>query len=128
MKIAISTDNGKVSPHFGRCPQFTIIEIEDNKIISKKVIDNPGHTPGYLPEFLGKAGAGTIIAGGMGNMAQELFKKAKIEAILGIQGTIDEVLEKMLAGKLEGIETICDPGAGKGYGLDKEECEHEKEE
>lgn len=128
MKIAISTDNGKVSPHFGRCPQFTIIEIEENKVIDKKIIDNPGHHPGYLPEFLGKAGVNCIIAGGMGGRAQELFSTAKIEAILGIDGTVDEVVEKILAGTLEGGESICNPGAGKGYGLDKTECEHEEEE
>ena len=26
MKVAISTDNGYVSAHFGRCPEFTILE------------------------------------------------------------------------------------------------------
>ncbi len=128
MKIAVSTDNGMVSPHFGRCPQFTIIEIEENKVTDKKVIDNPGHHPGYLPEFLGKAGVNCIIAGGMGITAQELFSQAGIKAILGIQGTVDGIVEKVLAGTLEGGESICNPGAGKGYGLDKTECEHEKEE
>ena len=29
MKVAISTDNDQVSAHFGRCPLFTIIDIED---------------------------------------------------------------------------------------------------
>jgi len=31
MKIAISTDAGFVSAHFGRCPSFTIAEIEEEK-------------------------------------------------------------------------------------------------
>jgi len=31
MKIAISTDSGFVSEHFGRCPSFTIVEITDGK-------------------------------------------------------------------------------------------------
>ena len=53
MKIAISTDGNYVSAHFGRCPSFTIAEIQDSKIIKKELIDNPGHHPGYLPEFLG---------------------------------------------------------------------------
>ncbi len=128
MKIAVSTDNGMVSPHFGRCPQFTIIEIEENKVSGKKVIDNPGHHPGYLPEFLGKAGVNCIIAGGMGITAKELFSQAGIKAILGVQGTVDGIIEKILAGTLEGGESLCDPGAGKGYGVDKTECEHEKEE
>ncbi len=36
MNLAISTDSEEVSEHFGRCPNFTIIKIEDNKIKDKK--------------------------------------------------------------------------------------------
>ena len=49
MKIAISTDGGYVSAHFGRCPSFTIMEVEDSKLVGKEEIDNPGHHPGFLP-------------------------------------------------------------------------------
>ncbi|MCF7873072.1 MAG: dinitrogenase iron-molybdenum cofactor, partial [Candidatus Omnitrophica bacterium] len=56
MKVAISTDSGYVSQHFGRCPVFTLVECEDEKVIEKKEIPNPGHHPGYLPEFLKKEG------------------------------------------------------------------------
>lgn len=42
MRVAISTDGDYVSPHFGRCPSFTIVDIEDGKIIKKKAIQNPG--------------------------------------------------------------------------------------
>ncbi|MGB3112619.1 MAG: NifB/NifX family molybdenum-iron cluster-binding protein, partial [Candidatus Omnitrophota bacterium] len=41
MRIAISTDGGSVSPHFGRCPSFTIVDFEDGTMIKKEVIDNP---------------------------------------------------------------------------------------
>jgi len=128
MKIAVSTDSGMVSPHFGRCPQFTIIEIKENKVIDKKVIDNPGHNPGFLPEFLRKAGVNSIIAGGMGGRAQELFDQVGIETIMGIEGKVDEVIKSILEGTLKAGESICNPGAGRGYGLDKTECEHEEEE
>ena len=40
MRIAISTDSGKVAMHFGRCPQFTIVDIEEKKVIRKEVIEN----------------------------------------------------------------------------------------
>jgi len=127
MKIAISTDQDMVSPHFGRCPEFTIVEIEDNKVVSKDTIPNPGHHPGYLPEFLSSKGVNCIIAGGMGQRAEMLFSQAEIEAIVGIEGSIDQVIDKILKGTLEGGQSICSPGAGKGYGIDKTECEHEEE-
>ncbi|MEO0292615.1 MAG: NifB/NifX family molybdenum-iron cluster-binding protein [candidate division WOR-3 bacterium] len=52
MWIAISTDGNMATPHFGRCPSFTIIEIEGNE--NKEVIDNPEHKLGFIPEFLHK--------------------------------------------------------------------------
>ena len=38
MKIAISTDGEYVSGHFGRCPSFTVVEIEENEIKNKEII------------------------------------------------------------------------------------------
>jgi len=126
MKIAISTDKEEVSAHFGRCPEFTIIEIEDGKLKGKKVIPNPGHHPGFLPQFLHDQGVTCIIAGGMGYRAQGLFAEKGIETIVGISGTVDEVVKKILSGTLEGGESLCKPGSGKGYGVEKTECEHKE--
>jgi len=128
MKIAISTDGDFVSAHFGRCPSFTIVEIKDGKAIDKQTIDNPGHHPGFLPEFLHERGVNCIVAGGMGQRAVGLFNEQNIEIIIGVSGRIDEVIKDIEAGTLEGGESLCKPGAGKGYGLDKTECTHGEEE
>ncbi len=125
MKIAISTDGKEVSPHFGRCPKFTIVNIEGSKLVDKEVIENPGHHPGYLPQYLKKIGVGCIVAGGMGMRAKELFSQTGIETILGIEGNIEEVIGKIIDGSLEGGEGICQPGLGKGYGVEKTECDHD---
>ena len=124
MKIAIATDGNFVSAHFGRCPSFTIVEIEGGKLVNRTVIDNPGHHPGFLPQFLHKNGVNAIVAGGMGQRALGLFAEAGIEVIVGISGNLDEVINKIVSGTLDGGESLCRPGAGKGYGVDKTECEH----
>jgi len=121
MKIAISTDNEKVSEHFGRCPEFTIVEVEDNKIKNKKVIENPGHMTGFLPKFLKEQGVSSVISGGVGFRAQELFGQFGIKLITGIQGKIDDVINDFVKGELEQGEDFCDPGKGKGYGIKKED-------
>ena len=122
MKISISTDNGSVSEHFGRCPQFTIVEITDNKVESKETIDNPGHdTAGSLPEYLKEIGVDTVIAGGAGPRAVDFFRQYNINLITGITGTIDEVITRVTEGKLESKDSTCSPGAGKGYGIRKED-------
>ncbi|MDP8216843.1 MAG: NifB/NifX family molybdenum-iron cluster-binding protein [Candidatus Kaelpia imicola] len=128
MKIAISTDGNSVSAHFGRCPSFTILEVEDKEAVNRKTINNPGHHPGYLPQFLHNEGVNVIIAGGMGMNALNLFNQVKIDVIVGISGSIDDVINKIVAGELEGGESLCNPGAGRGYGVEKTECEHEDEE
>ncbi len=121
MKIAISTDNGFVSEHFGRCPEFTIVEIKDEKIISKKIIKNPGHMTDYIPKFLHEQGVECIICGGMGFRAENLFKEFRIKIIIGITEKIDNVIEQILKGTLRGGESLCKPGLGKGYGIEKED-------
>ncbi len=127
MKIAISTDNGMVSAHFGRCPEFTIVEIESGKLKNKEVILNPGHHPGFLPDFLHQMEVSAIIAGGMGPRAQGLFAEKGIDTIVGVTGSVDEVIKKVLSGTLEGGESLCRPGSGRGYGIPKTECEHPEE-
>ncbi|MBD3289599.1 dinitrogenase iron-molybdenum cofactor [candidate division KSB1 bacterium] len=124
MKVAISTDNGNVSAHFGRCPEFTILEIDDCEVKSRAVIPNPGHHPGFLPEFFEQQNVDAVVAGGGGQRARLLFEQKNIRFILGVTGSIDEVIEKLCTGELEGGESLCQPGAGKGYGVEKDECDH----
>lgn len=128
MKAAISTDGNVVSAHFGRCPVFTIVDIKDGEVIKKETIANPGHEPGFIPQFLHERGVQCIVCGGMGQRAVGFFEELKITAIIGITGTIDEVIEKLKNGTLKGGESLCSPGAGKGYGVEKTECDHPDEE
>jgi len=119
MKIAISTDGDEVCAHFGRAPQFSIITIEGNKVLEKEVLENPGHTVGSIPQFLNQNGAKIIITGGMGQRAIQFFAQYGIEVIMGVSGKINDVIEKILDGTLEGGESLCSPGAGKGFGVEK---------
>jgi len=60
----------------------------------------------------------------MGMRAAGFFDELGIKPIMGISGKIDEVVEQLIKGTLKGGESLCKPGAGKGYGLDKTECDH----
>ncbi|NVM37592.1 MAG: dinitrogenase iron-molybdenum cofactor [Candidatus Lokiarchaeota archaeon] len=119
MKIAISSDSGNVSGHFGRAPEFTFITIENNEVIGKEVLQNPGHAVGTIPKFINEQGAKCMITGGMGPRAVGFFNQYEIEVIMGVTGNIDDVIERILNGTLEGGESICSPGGGKGYGVEK---------
>ena len=125
MKIAISTDGESVSGHFGRCPSFTIVEIEGREIKNKEIINNPGHHPGFIPEFLYERGVDCIVSGGMGRKAEGFFNQYGIDTIIGITGTVEETLEKLKNGTLKSGESLCKPGLGKGYGIAKTEKKEE---
>ena len=124
MRVAISTDGDFVSAHFGRCPSFTLVDIENNKTVKRTEVTNPGHEPGAIPQFLHQKGVNCIIAGGMGMRATSFFEEYSIKTVVGIDGRIDDVIAHLEKGTLRGSESLCKPGAGKGYGLDKEVCDH----
>lgn len=107
MKIAISTENGQVSAHFGHCPHFTIFEINNKQLVKKDILDNPEHQPGFLPGFLKNNGVDCIIAGGMGGRAVELFHSLGIETFTGVEGNVDQVINDYLKGILKDQGSVC---------------------
>lgn len=126
MKAAISTDTGSVSAHFGRCPTFTIVKFEDGKVLEREEVDNPGHQPGFIPQFLNERGVECIVAGGMGQRAAALFDEFGIKTIVGVHGSVDNVIGRLSKGELKSGKSVCQPGSGKGYGFEKDECDHEQ--
>ncbi len=107
MKIAVATQAGVVSQHFGYAESFTVFDIENKSIIRKNVIANPGHRPGFLPVFLAHQGVAVIIAGGIGSGAVDLFKANGIEVITGASGNPETVIGQWLSGHLESSGTAC---------------------
>ena len=107
MKIAVASNNHQVSEHFGHCEDFLIYSTEENKIINETKVGNPGHKPGFLPNFLGDQGVEVIIAGGMGGGAVEIFNERNIEVILGAKGEATAAVEAYLAGNLKSTGSIC---------------------
>ncbi|SHH94579.1 NifB/NifX family molybdenum-iron cluster-binding protein [Clostridium grantii] len=107
MKIAVASDGNFVSGHFGHCEGFTVYEVEEGKELTKNFVANPGHRPGYLPVFLKELNTNVIIAGGMGETAQQLFNDKGIEVVVGAQGSCDEQAQKFIKGELESTGSVC---------------------
>jgi predicted Fe-Mo cluster-binding NifX family protein len=107
MKIAVASEGKQVSEHFGHCEGFTIYEVGEDKSLKKDFIQNPGHKPGFLPVFLKGKNANVIIAGGMGETAQQLFRDNEIEVVVGAQGLCDDVVQKYINGELKSTGSIC---------------------
>jgi predicted Fe-Mo cluster-binding NifX family protein len=107
-KIAISVldTNGldaKISPHFGRCPYFTLVEVQSNQVQTVESVANPffsNHQPGQVPGFINSLGAEVMLSGGMGRRAVAFFQNYGITPATGASGTAGETLKRYLAGEL----------------------------
>ena len=72
MKIVVPAMGQELAQHFGHCESFIFFDVENGAITNTTSVPNPGHRPGFLPNFLADHGAEVIIAGGMGGGARYL--------------------------------------------------------
>lgn len=110
-KIALASEDdcgldGFLSAHFGRCPYYTFVNVEGERIIGLEVVKNPyypNHQPGVIPQFIHSQKANVMIAGGMGPRAIDLFNQFGIDVATGVQGKLKDIVESYLRGEINGI-------------------------
>ena len=110
-KIAVPVTGGRLSSHFGHCEQFALFEIDQSAktIINTIVLDAPPHQPGLLPKWLHEQGARSIIAGGMGSRAQNLFLELGIKVVTGAgEDNPTDLILGYLNGTMQTGANVCD--------------------
>ena len=111
MKIAIPTAEGKLAMHFGHCQQFEILTVdpETKTITGCEPKTPPPHEPGVLPAWLHELGVNLIIAGGMGQRAQQLFTQQDIQVVVGApSAAAEELALAWMNGSLTSGTNACD--------------------
>lgn len=112
IRIAVSATDEKgldsvVSAHFGRCPYFTLVDVEADEIKAAQAVSNPyygKHQPGQVPDFVHSQQADVMLTGGMGGRAVAFFEQCGIQAATGASGTVRHAVEQYLEGQLQGVE------------------------
>ncbi len=107
MKIAVAAMGNTVAGHFGHCENFIFFDTDNGAIVGENSVPNPGHRPGFLPNFLADNGAKVIIAGGMGGGAVDIFNERGVEVIVGAQGDARAAVEAYLKGELVSTGSVC---------------------
>ncbi len=123
MRIAVSADTNQglesqVAQHFGRCPFFALVEVEDNQIQSVSVIENQfyaGHEVGQVPSFINEQKADVMLSGGMGGRAIQFFSQFGIKPATGASGTVENAVLCYLEGDLSGASS-CAESEAHGHG------------
>jgi predicted Fe-Mo cluster-binding NifX family protein len=108
MKIAFPGQDGKtISAHFGSAPIYTVIEIENQKIISREDRHNPATAHSSHHEQIHNhdkfellKDCKVVIAGGMGENAFDRLTKMGISVFLVDNKNIEEALEVFMTGNL----------------------------
>ena len=109
MKFAVPTLNNELTAHFGHCEKFAILETDNSTVTKEEFVSPPVHQPGVYPRFLADMGVDVIIAGGMGQKAQNLFAANNIQVCIGVaEGSPRELVESYLENKLTTGQNLCD--------------------
>jgi len=117
MKIIVATNRGgledDVSPVFGGCQTFTIIEAEGSEIKNVEVVPNQFanavHGAGIQAgQWVVSQKAKAVIAVNFGPNVSSILQQAGIEMIVA-QGNVKEVVEKYLRGELRSPSTPPSP-------------------
>jgi predicted Fe-Mo cluster-binding NifX family protein len=106
-----------ISPHFGRCPYFVVVDVEDGEVATVENVANPyygNHQPGEVPGFVKSLGADVMVSGGMGGRAVAFFNQFGIDVATGASGTVGETLDCFLAGDLQGAAP-CSESVAHGH-------------
>jgi predicted Fe-Mo cluster-binding NifX family protein len=140
MRVAVSADNKNgldsvVSPHFGRCPHFVLVDLDGHGVTEVQEVDNPyygHHQPGQVPALIDSLGANVMLTGGMGGRAIMFFQQFGIEGVTGAYGTVRQSVERYLGGQLKGAAP-CKESEEHGHGdivssKDPAQGEYEKDE
>lgn len=111
MKIALPLADGRLCMHFGHCELFALVDTDGAPAKSPQttLVTPPPHEPGVLPRWLHEQGVSVVIAGGMGQRAQQLFAQHGIRVLVGAPAeTPERLVSAYLAGSLQSGTNACD--------------------
>lgn len=105
MKVAVSTDQGYVSAHFGRYSSYTTFGraryfmIIDPETLNFEVIENHNvqTTQGagiQTAQLISSKNVAIVLTGNCGPNAQSVLQSSGIRVITGIEGKVKDVLSK----------------------------------
>lgn len=117
MRVALPTMGEKgleeeIGAHFGRCPTFTICDLENDEI--EIISNNSKHAggKGNPPELLAEKDIDAMICKNLGKKAVSLFEDLGIEVYDDAEGTVGDAIESWKNDNLKetSISDACDEG------------------
>jgi len=117
MRIAVPVSAGRLSPHFGRCESFALIDADPDakEILNCETLEAPPHERGAFPAALKEKGVTHVIVSGMGPRAVGLLQAYGIQVVTGaLPDEPEAVVRAFMNGMLQTGESPCDHDGGHG--------------
>ena len=109
MKIAITSTGkkleDKVDPRFGRCRIFIIYDLDSDQFeaIENKNAQGMGGVGIQSGQMMADKGVKAVLTGNCGPNAFQTLNAAGIEIVAGVNGTIQEAIDKFKSGEYKAI-------------------------
>jgi predicted Fe-Mo cluster-binding NifX family protein len=120
MKIAITSSGSdlksEVDPRFGRCAYFILVETDTDEFeaIENSNVQGMGGVGIQSGQMMANKGVKVVLTGSCGPNAFQTLQAAGIEVVTGINGTVQEAIDKF---KLGDYKTISQPNASAHSGM-----------
>ncbi|MBN2803205.1 MAG: NifB/NifX family molybdenum-iron cluster-binding protein [Deltaproteobacteria bacterium] len=110
MKVAVTAIqpalDAQLDPRFGRCSYFVIVDTDD---MSFEAMDNANMSLGggagiQSAKVMAEKGVKVVLTGNCGPNAHQTLTIAGIDVIVGLNGSILEVVEQFKSGKLSATQ------------------------
>ncbi len=111
MKIMIPLHAGLLTPHFGHCQEFAVLDVEPETgtVTASARLVPPPHAPGVLPIWIAEQGADVVLAGGMGQKARINLENKGVQVVTGAPSeTPEQVVARWHQGQISGDSNLCD--------------------
>jgi len=126
MRIAISSTgkglDSMLSPVFGRCAFFVIVDIKNNEIKINKTIENKavmqaGGAGIMAAQTVANEKVNAVISNSVGPRAFDVLNQLSIEVYQAHGNTVKEAVDLFIQDKLQKINAQGVMGIGRGPGL-----------
>jgi len=109
MKIAMPSEQGYVNQHFGRSKEFTVVELENENIVSQKKVSAEAlqHNHAGLAGLMQDEGVDVVIVGGIGAYAMQALEATGLKVVSGGSGKIEDVVACFIRGELISRPQAC---------------------
>jgi predicted Fe-Mo cluster-binding NifX family protein len=135
MKVAVSASSpdldGSVDARFGRCSYFVIVDPEtmESEAVENSYVSASGGAGIQAAQLVAGKGVQAVLTGSCGPNAFQTLKAAGVKVVVGVTGTVREVIRSYISGAEFreasgpdvpphfGMQRAAVPGQGRGRGM-----------